>query len=280
MTQPITGARKPNASNTGPKDLGALTASGSVNSTSDGQTISELDIDGTLYIEHDNVTVEDCRITAHHTTTQRAVGFQAGVTGTKIINCEITGRTTANGGPGTVEVASYCFDVEWDYCNIHHFVSDGIKAADDVGIKRCFFHHLGMQETSSDPTHHSDGVQNQSGDNMQLKWNFFDMPVPGSTYPKYHSNACVFVQPDSDIDDVELASNWFNGGQYSTWFAESNANPSGDITNINVTNNRYDDDFSSGTFASDFAYDADCNVDEDSGVLFDSGDGWSTNDAC
>lgn len=85
----------PTAANTGLSNPGILTPASWVRSASDGQTIENLDIFGSVYITHSNVTLRNCRIigfTPYH------VVQQDGGTGLVITRCEINGMNLAVNG--------------------------------------------------------------------------------------------------------------------------------------------------------------------------------------
>jgi hypothetical protein len=199
---------QPGESNTGVSAPELLHASGSINVTTDGAVIENLDITGTLTINADNVTVRNCRITAPNTA--YAVKMNSGVN-LLIEDCEITGPQADTGLVGANFTARRL--------NIHHLGGDGIKPRGDNLIEACWVHNLGMEEGS-----HADGVQIRTSDgspqyNIVLRGNYFDMPhskSQGQTtrpeYDAYGSNACVFVECPTPGFIAE--GNWFNGGNY------------------------------------------------------------------
>jgi hypothetical protein len=84
----------------------SLTPSGSVTTSSNGQTIQDVNISGMLTIVNSNVTVNNVCVTANGggNLGSSAVRINSGVTGTVIKNARIGGANTSN---GSVEMAVY-----------------------------------------------------------------------------------------------------------------------------------------------------------------------------
>ena len=78
----------PNAANTGPS--GALTPSGSITTSSSGQVIQNLDINGSIRVQHNNVTIRNVRIRSNG----QAISI-LGNTGLLVEDCELDGNNAA-----------------------------------------------------------------------------------------------------------------------------------------------------------------------------------------
>ena len=92
-TTPSTGW--PDSTNTGVPAGTTLTPSGDLVITQAGAVISGLDIHGTVYINADNVTIKNCKITSPSFYIVQTADSNSG---TVIQDCEINGVGTGNDG--------------------------------------------------------------------------------------------------------------------------------------------------------------------------------------
>jgi fibronectin type 3 domain-containing protein len=88
----------PAAGNVGVANCSALTASGSVTTSTDGQTIQNLNITGTITVNNKNVTINNVCVTTNGggRIPSSAIVLNAGATGNTISNSTIAGANTSN----------------------------------------------------------------------------------------------------------------------------------------------------------------------------------------
>lgn len=144
----------PNASTTGPRPGHTLTASGDVVSSANNQVIQNLNINGTVRIRHNNVTLTDCIISSGDFF---VVECDANApTGFIMQYCEIDGNDFAangfdpdGGGGGSIV----------RFCNIHSTTDKGIGIGEDnMQIYNNYLHDFTVQGGS-----HTDGIQGAGG---------------------------------------------------------------------------------------------------------------------
>jgi len=204
----------PDATNTGVQSGITLTPSGSVTTSSDGQLIENLDITGTITVNHDNVIIRNCRLSCGWATW----GIWAyTVTGTLIEYCEVT---------NTSEAAMAVTGSEVAYCHIHTHRGDGIKVHNNDEIHHCYitglFEYLGS---------HNDGIQAVSGSNINIHDNRIDGPYQAQT------SAILMETSSGAIDNITFNHNYLYGGNYTLYMINLG---NGDPTNISFTNNVWD----------------------------------------
>jgi hypothetical protein len=223
-TTPTDGTR-PGASNTGPKNLAALRASGSITVTQDNAVIENIDVTGTITISAKNVTVRNFRVTS-------SSGYCVKVTDGGSATLE---DGDLNGGGVTAGVITGP-NITARRLNIYNSGSDGISAKGNELIEWCWIHDLGHLSSS-----HADGLQMTSGSNVVIRYNNFDMPknVPGTK-----SNAAVFLKADfGNIDNITVDHNWMNGGNFTVYAYGVGSNTT---TNVRFTNNEFGRDYQYG----------------------------------
>jgi hypothetical protein len=204
----------PNASNTGPS--GALTPSGSVTSSSNGQTIENLDITGSVTISHDNVTLRNCRVRLHDDD-----GTLVMVTGADVLieDCEIDGLDGSyialgiGNGSGTIRA-----------CNIHH-AQDGIVAGNDLTVEDCYIHSL----LSTQPDPHYDAFECNGGSNITLEHNTLINDFA-------QTSAVMFNNFYSPVDNILVNDNVIVGGAYALYVSAQFSG--GTVTDVTVSNNK------------------------------------------
>jgi hypothetical protein len=216
---PVTGAIKPDASNTGWQHTGVkLTPyTGPMTITTDGTVIDRKDINGQLTILANDVTIKRSRI--------RSGGYYAaymrvgnGFENLVIVDSELDGT----GNPSNDSaVSSHDFTVI--RCNIHGWV-DGFKADAHVTIQNSWLHDFATGNGN-----HNDAVQISGRGNILVHGNRFDAR---SASESGHMNATVFTNQAYGIqpDNVTVRSNWINAGGYFIRI---------DATNFRLENNRF-----------------------------------------
>lgn len=150
--------------------------SGTVSSSQDGETIDGLNVDtGRIVIEHDNVTVQNCRVAA---TGDYGIVVDPGVVGASIEFCEVWGSDSAG-----LLLNGAC-DV---YRTRVEDAVDSIKVGSDQTLTECYVStHNGANPDA--PGAHLDCVQSVGGSNVTLVRCYLrlnDVPDAGSP------NGCI-----------------------------------------------------------------------------------------
>ena len=195
---------RPWAHNTGPSDPDALEPSSSRRITTDGAVLENLDIDGTVTIDADDVILRNFRIAA---TSWYGIQIEAGHRGIVLEDGEIYGMRSAG-------ILGAGFTAR--RLHIHDSDGDGIKAQGSGGstlVESCFIEKLGMADGA-----HADGNQTRGGSDITFRGNNIYMPKPGTpSYPgaPYKSNATFMLQ--LDVSDFVIENNWLTGGNYTIY---------------------------------------------------------------
>lgn len=164
-TPPTTGY--PDASNTGVKAGITRTNSGSISTSSDGQVIQNLNINGTITVGHNNVIVRNVKIT----NPGGPAILQYGKTGLVIEDCEIDG-TGNSGAEGAVGWGNYTIR----RCNIHHF-GEGLAANGGTVIEDNYIHDFTNWISAGA---HQDGIQLEYPGGDVVRHNTILMGVDGA----------------------------------------------------------------------------------------------------
>lgn len=182
---------RPGPTTTGVPAGVTLTPSGSIEVTEEGAVIEGLDVDGTITVLADNVTIRNCRITSSDYYPIRY--FDNDNVGLVVEDTEIAGSPPATAG---ISFANYTAR----RVNVHGS-ADGFKADSNVLIEDCWIHDL-----SNGPDEHNDGVQSTGGKGVTLRHN----DVSGA------SNAAVQTGDEGGAtEDLLLECNWFFGGGWT-----------------------------------------------------------------
>ncbi|MDC3954496.1 hypothetical protein [Polyangium jinanense] len=215
-------ANQPGPDNTGVPKGTILTPSGSIQVTTNGAIVEDLDIQGEVQILADDVTIRRCRITSGDYYPIRY--FDNDNKGLVVEDTEIIG-TSADVTAG-LSFSNYTAR----RVNVHGS-ADGFKADENVLIEDSWIHDLGNY-----PDQHNDGVQSTHGLNVHLRHN----RIEGA------SNACVQTGDESgDTTDLLIECNWLSGGGYSL-------NLRGKMpTGIKVLRNRFKGDWGYGPWTID-----------------------------
>ena len=203
----------PNASCTGVLPGTSLSPSGSVSSSFDGQVIQNLDINGSIQVNHNNVTVRNVRL--------RNPGGRAitvlNTTGLVVEDCEIDGTGNTDGSEA---IAHHNYTMR--RCNVHHF-GEGPRVNGNVVLEDNYFHTF----TNFIPQGaHQDCVQITSGNNITIRHNTCMMNVDGG-------NAAIMIGSYSG-GDILVEKNLLGGGGFTAYCGEMNG-----YTNVRYLNNRF-----------------------------------------
>ncbi|APR81488.1 Hypothetical protein A7982_06837 [Minicystis rosea] len=189
---PCSGPR-PGPSNTGVPAGTKLTPSDSITVMEDGAVIEGLDIQGTITVLANDVTIRKVRVVSGDYYPIRY--FDNDNTGLVVEDSEIEG--TSDDVTSAIAFANYTAR----RLNIHGG-ADGFKADSNVLIEDCWIHDL-----RNGPDQHNDGVQSTGGKGVTLRHN----DISGA------SNACVQTGDSGGVstEDLTIECNWLSGGGYS-----------------------------------------------------------------
>jgi hypothetical protein len=172
-----------NETNTGPRPGSVLTPSGNIWTSSDGQVIENVDVNGTIFVDHNNVVVRNVRVRT--SSGVEGIRFDPNKSGLLIEDCELDGRGSDR-PRGAVAWARYTIR----RCNIHGF-GMGLAAYGDNIIEDNYIHDmedfltpcLAEGGSAGDPggCPHQVAVQMEWGDNTKLRRNTILMPADGAT---------------------------------------------------------------------------------------------------
>ena len=207
----------PDSTNTGVPDGVTLLPSGSIVVTKPGTVISGLNITGTVYIDADNVTLQNCKITA---AAFAVVQIKASATGVVVQDCEIDGVGKNN------DVSSGISGSGTFLRNNIYNVENGIALASTKGnvIEGNYIHDL---KASGSP--HYDGIQIDGGQT--------DTIVRHNTVINDHTQTAAVMIDNyfGPIKNILVTDNLLVGGGY-TIYSDGQFN-GGSMTGIQITNN-------------------------------------------
>lgn len=209
----------PNEANTGvPKGAVLEVRKGDVVTVRDDQVIEELDISGSVYIKHNNVTVQRSRITAAAT---YQVKIELGKTGAIVQDCEINGVGTGNDGSnGIAGQGTFLRN------NIYN-VENGITLQGEGAslIRDNFIHDL----KASGPAHY---------DGIQIDGSISNATITHNTIiNSYNQTSAIMIDNYfGPISNITVDNNLLIGGGYTVYSsAQFNGGP---VTGVSFTNNR------------------------------------------
>ena len=211
---------RPWADNTGPTNPAALVSSGSKMITTDGAVYENLNVNGDIYIDADNVTIRNFRINAAGGS--YAIKVFDGHRGVVIEDGEITGFRSA-GILGVGYTASRL--------HVHTSGGDAFKIQGTGGptvLQDSFVEKFGLV----DGVDHSDAVQSNDStlttSNVTIRRNNFYMPYGIGYYP----NANFMLQ--QSLSNWVIENNWLVGGTYTVYCYDY-------TTQVTVRNNYFGD---------------------------------------
>ena len=224
----MTGETQPSASNTGPAATGvtSFTASGDVNTTAAGQTISGKKIAGYVNVNHNNTTVRGNIIRGRNAGSfvqSALVKVAPGVTGTVIEYNEIAQYATIGYWQNGISGSNYTARRN----NIHDVVDmfgvDAGGATIEANYLHGFSFHSNDGDHANDKVHpywtHNDGVQVKGGTNSTIRGNNIQMYASKTTGTldaptAYNVGAGITASPDkSVISALLITKNWIHGGE-------------------------------------------------------------------
>lgn len=206
----------PDETNTGVPSGTSLTNSGSLNITTNGAVVQNLNITGMISVRANNVTIRNCRITSGDYYP---------------IDWDGDGYTNLLVEDSEIIATSYSVTAGMSFSNYtarRVFVTgsaDGFKADSNVLIEDCYVTLLGIG-----PDTHNDGVQTTGGSNVTLRHNTFKLGEPAGV------SAVVQVGNEWGTNsNWVITDNLIDGGG---WSINASNDPS-DNPNFQITSNRF-----------------------------------------
>ena len=186
-----------------------------------GAVISGLDIHGSVYINADNVTLINCRITSggYWAVSVGGGGGSSGGTGCVVQNCEINGLGGTQGSAGIQGAGTFL-------ANNIYGVENGIVFAGSNSLAQDNYIH----DLQSTPEAHYDGIAAQGGlSNITIRHN--------TVISRPDATSAIYINNDfGPMSNVIVDNNKLSGGGYTVYSDEKAAHP-GQITGVQFTNN-------------------------------------------
>ena len=206
---------------TGVPEGTVLTPSSTLWITTPGAVISNLDIDGCVFVLADDVTIKNSRIRCGAPAYDRIIDVGKGKKNLVVEDVELDGLGTADVGIGwgnytlrRVEIRGTC---------------DGARVGNNVLIEDSWIHDMVRQGTL-----HCDAVQSTEGSNITVRHNSLD---PTNTATGDFNNAAVMLGTETGtrrLDGALFEGNWLGGGNYSV-----NVRGDATLTDVTFRDNRY-----------------------------------------
>jgi len=182
---------KPGPTNTGVPAGTTLKKSGTVTVDQDGAVVEDLDIDGQVMVNADNVTIRRVRITSGD---YYPIRYDDPHRGLVVEDTEIIG--TSDDATAAISFSHYTAR----RVNVHGS-ADGLKADEDVLIEDSWIH-----DPRNADGQHNDGVQSTGGKGVTLRHNV----IAGA------SNAAVQTGDEgARTEDLTIQCNWLSGGGWT-----------------------------------------------------------------
>jgi len=224
----------PDTTNTGVPAGVTLTNSGSIDVTTDGAVVQNLNINGHITIDADNVTIKNVRITY---SSYYPIDY-SGHTGLVVQDSEIIGTNT------DVTAALSFTNYTARRLNVHGS-ADGIKADSNTDVEDSYIHDLATGSGT-----HNDGIQNTGGSNVTVRHNTI---IAAGT-------SCVqFGSENGSPSNILVDSNLLDGAGYMIYLDVKG-------TNRTITNNHFGRDYEFGLFTGGGALVQSGNIWDDTGA--------------
>jgi hypothetical protein len=230
------GAARPTAATTGVPAGVTLHHAGSVVADHVGQVIDGLDVDGSIEVKADNVTIKNTRL---HGGAPFGIRIDDTARGTVIEDSEI-----APDVPNSDMDGIWADGAGFIGRRLHiHSVTDGIKASGDFLLEGSF-----ISDLTHGPEDHSDAIQIRGGAHFLVLGNSLS-----------GTNACVMADSSlAALDDLTVDGNWLDDG---AWTLNLRGGDHGDPTGVVVSDNTFGGNAQFGHAVIDGDYKATGNVD-------------------
>lgn len=200
---PLAGSGYPDSSNTGVPDGTSLTLYGGSElfTSSNGQVIDAMEVQGSIIVQHTNVTISRCLV---NTWTIYGIDCEGSA------SCTITDSTIVGGDAAYTNL--YNTNMTVQRCDISRGVN-GMAAGHNVTVEDCFFHDL--YNLGDDP--HADCIEMDNGagvHDVTFRHNTF----LSRGYDGSDTTSCIISTPSAfSPTDVTITNNVFAGGAYSLY---------------------------------------------------------------
>jgi hypothetical protein len=213
----------PSLDNTGPDPDTVFTpALETVNSSADGEVIENLDVASNIVVNHNNVTVQNCKV---RSIASYKIYIGPLTSGVIVQDCELDGIGRNNGGDNGIGVAGV--DVQILRNNIYR-IENGISVfgGPPILIKDNFIHNL-----RAGPEHpHYDGLQCDGGNSgLTIEHN--------TIFVEHNDTSAIMIDNVSGAsDDILVTDNYLAGAGY-TCYCDGSFPSGGLLTNIRYVRN-------------------------------------------
>jgi hypothetical protein len=208
------GVQRPGLDSTGVPAGVALRRTGPVTVRNDGAVIQDLDVDGSIEIMADRVTVRRCRVRGG---VYWGIRVHEEATGTRLEDVEIAPTVPSrkvDGIRGDGAFAALRLNI--------HGTGDGMQAGAGTRVEGSWIHDL-----ASGPGDHSDAIQIRGGGGIVLLGNRLE----GA------GNAAVMAGNElAAIDGLVIERNWLDGGNYTL---NLRLGGRGSFTGLRIVGNRF-----------------------------------------
>jgi len=214
----------PTLQNTGPTNPNILTPSDGMGTSQDGQIIQNLAIKGSgaksshvIQVSDNNVTIENCTIDGNGMNSGVDIFIKAGVTGTRILNCALTGT-----GDGSYVISDHGSGTIISNCHFYKtagsvfFFNGNNITVQNNWLERIGWCTLGTVNNGQAGDFHTDDVFIEAGTGFVFKNNCFQTPsfctVDGVNYSALR---VFFIDPFNAADvvgTVDIQNNYLDGG--------------------------------------------------------------------
>ena len=197
----------------GLSDPGALVASGGITISTDEAVVENLDIEGTIQVKANNVTVRNCRVEG--TTTTNVIRLHPGYEGLVIENCVVIALPRADDptkGPVGAIGGNGASGMTVRYTDVSGF-ADGIKAEHDSLYEYNYIHMYKPDGAGK----HLDAIQGSGDSNWTVQHNVIDADIDKG------GNAAVLSQGWNGancvhVSGITVKNNFMRGGNYTVYF--------------------------------------------------------------
>jgi hypothetical protein len=188
-----------------------LTPSGALTITQDGAIVEDLDVNGSILVDANDVTIRRTRVT-----TGDFYPIRLADTGLRLLveDVEIVGQPGCESGISFQHYTAIRVNV--------HGCNDGLKIGDSTTIEDSFIHDYWFS-----PGSHNDGIQSTGGTGIVIRGNRV-------LNPNSQTSCILLGEEEGPLDDALVEGNWLDGGNYTIYAGAGTTVP-----NITIRANRF-----------------------------------------